>query len=79
MSKSSKNIGWVTRSDGERDERFTMPQVLNADGSRDRRFNLFQAPSFGSSERLSHGRSQYYDTTNAPHGPGKYILLSFVT
>jgi hypothetical protein len=71
MSRTPKNVGWVTRNDGERDQRYTMPQVVNADGSRDQRFNLFQQPAFGSSEILTRGYSQYYNSTNAPQGPGK--------
>ncbi len=71
MSRSSSNVGWVIRDDGERDQRYVMPQVLNADGSRDRRFGLCQQPTFGSSEVLTHGRSQYYDATNAHRSPGK--------
>jgi hypothetical protein len=72
MSRSLSNVGWVTRNDGDRDQRFTMPQVLNADGSRDRRFGLLEQPRFGSSEILTQGRSQYYDPTNAHNSSGKY-------
>jgi hypothetical protein len=71
MSRTLNNVGWVTRNDGERDQRYTMPQVLNGDGSRDRRFGLCEKPIFGSSDILTQGRSQYYDTTNAHSGPGK--------
>jgi len=61
----------VARNDGERDQRYAMPLVLNADGSRDRRFGLLEQPTFGSSNILTQGRSQYYDGTNAHNGPGK--------
>ncbi|CAF1291299.1 unnamed protein product [Rotaria sp. Silwood1] len=72
MSRTFSNIGWVTRNDGERDQRYTMPQVLNIDGSRDRRFGLFEQPRFGTSDILTQGRSQYYNGTNAHSGPGVY-------
>lgn len=71
MSKSMKDVGWVKRNDGERDERYRMPQVLNGDGSRDRRFDLLEQPNFGSSQMLTQGRSQYYQPSNAYDGPGK--------
>lgn len=71
MSRTTKNVGWVTRNDGERDQRYTMPQVLNMNGSRDQRFNLCQQPNFGSSEVLTRGYSQYYNGTNADSSPGK--------
>ncbi len=76
MSRSSSNIGWVRRNDGERDQRYAMPQVLNFDGSRDRRFGLCEQPVFGSSNVLTQGRSQYYNETNAHNGPGKFYLTS---
>ncbi|CAF1474511.1 unnamed protein product [Rotaria sordida] len=50
MSRSLADVGWVTRNDGKRDERYRMPQVLNSDGSRDGRYNLFEQPKFSSSE-----------------------------
>ena len=71
MSRTLKDVGWVTRNDGDRDQRYTTPQVLNGDGSRDRRFGLFEQPSFGASQALSHGRSQYYNAIDAPSGPGE--------
>lgn len=71
MSRTTKDVGWVTRNDGGRDQRYTMPQVLNADGSRDQRFNLFQQPNFRSSEVLSRGYSPYYNSTYAHSGPGR--------
>ena len=74
MSRSMGNIGWVQRQDGERDERYRMPQMLNNDGSRDRRFNLYEQPSFGSSELLARGRSQYYERTSTSHLAGVYQL-----
>ena len=70
MSKSLKDVGWVVRNDGERDERYRMPQVLNIGGSRDRRFDLLEQPNFGSSQLLTQGRSQYYHPINAHGGPG---------
>ncbi|CAF3209923.1 unnamed protein product [Rotaria sp. Silwood2] len=76
MSRTSRNVGWVQRNDGERDQRYTMPQVLNADGSRDRRSGLFETPSFGTSEILTQGRSRFYNEINAPHGPGVYQLMT---
>ncbi|CAF0804118.1 unnamed protein product [Rotaria sp. Silwood1] len=76
MSRTFSNIGWVTRNDGERDQRYTMPQVLNIDGSRDRRFGLFEQPRFGTSDILTQGRSQYYNGTNAHSGPGVYQLMA---
>ena len=32
MFKTLGDIGWVLRQDGERDQRYTMPQVLNLNG-----------------------------------------------
>jgi hypothetical protein len=57
MSRSLNNVGWVQRNDGERDQRYAMPQVLNSDGSRDRRFGLCEQPIFGPSNVLTQGRS----------------------
>lgn len=74
MSRSTRDVGWVTRVDGQRDQRYTMPQMLNNDGSRDRRFNSYDRPNFGASEVLTHGRSQYYETINAPRSSGVYQL-----
>ncbi|CAF1264209.1 unnamed protein product [Adineta ricciae] len=74
MARSIRDIGWVLRGDGEHDQRYTMPQVLNIDGSRDRRFGSFQQPVFGSSDLLTQGRSQYYNDIGAHNGPGKPSL-----
>lgn len=71
MFRTREDIGWVSRLDGERDQRYAMPQVLNFDGTRDRRFNLFQQPTFGQSEPLTFGRSQFYESSNVPNYPGK--------
>jgi hypothetical protein len=71
VARSQRDIGWVLRNDGEPDQRYVMPQVLNFDGSRDRRFDLFQQPEFGPTQLLREGRSQYYNGINAPHAPGK--------
>ncbi|CAF3506450.1 unnamed protein product [Rotaria socialis] len=76
MSRTLRDVGWVTRKDGEPDQRYSMPQVLNVDGSKDKRFGSFETPSFGTSETLTHGRSQYYDQTSAPSGPGVYQLMT---
>ncbi|CAF3496364.1 unnamed protein product [Adineta steineri] len=76
MSRTLKDIGWVVRNDGEPDRRYAMPQVLNYDGSRDRRFDLFQQPTFGPSQLLTQGRSQYYNGIDAHAGPGVYQLMT---
>ncbi len=71
MAKSKKDVGWVSRQDGETDRRYTMPQVLNTDGSRDMRYNLFQQPVFGPSVPLTTGYSRYYESSNVPNNTGK--------
>ncbi|UJR16739.1 hypothetical protein I4U23_003639 [Adineta vaga] len=76
MARSQRDIGWVLRNDRERDQRYTMPQVLNFDGSRDRRFGLLEQPVFGSSDLLTQGRSRYYNGIDGGYGPGVYQLMT---
>jgi hypothetical protein len=71
MFRTCKDVGWVLRLDGERDRRYSMPQVRNFDGSRDHRFNLLEQPQFGLSEPFTFGRSNYYESMNVPHNSGK--------